>query len=96
MPTEVDPRPGEVTWCEDFAYCLSRLRVIPRLNFLAYWILLTHTALWFTSLPEPSGVQMAYAGLIAGLLPPVAAIYSGAMTMGVNARPAPAGTRKEE
>lgn len=75
-------------WCERAAYCLSRLRVIPRLNFLAYWILLGYVAVWFMGLDEPSGVQMAFAGLVAGLLPPVAAIYSGAMTMGANAKPA--------
>lgn len=74
-------------WCDRAAECLNKLRIWPRASFLAYWVMLGYVVWWFTHLPDPSGIQMAFASLVAGLLAPVGAIYSGAMTMGANARP---------
>lgn len=61
---------------------MNELRIVPRIALVVYFGFVGKVSFWFMALPDPSGTQMAFATLIAGLLPAVIGLYQGSIRMG--------------
>lgn len=61
---------------------MNELRIVPRIALVVYFGFVGYVSLWFMELPDPTGVQMTFATLIAGLLPAVIGLYQGSIRMG--------------
>lgn len=75
-----------ITKCAMIAQCINELRLIPRATLLGYLYFTYEMGVWYMALPDPSGTQMAFATLIAGLFPAVIGLYGGAIKIGANAK----------
>lgn len=91
MATANKPSPSQRTtdtsnWCARARECMNELRIVPRCALVSYFVYLGYTGVWFMNLPDPSGIQMTYATLIAGLLPAMVGLYQGSITAGANSK----------
>jgi len=76
----------DITKCAALAACINELRLIPRATLVAYLFFAGKVGLWYMALLDPSGAQMAFASLVAGLFPIVIGLYGGAIKIGANSK----------